>query len=520
MTSLAETSQSPHVRTRFVVAIMASSFLLFLIQPMIARMALPRLGGAPAVWNSAMLVYQALLLGGYAYAHALGRRSPRVQAVVHLTLLALAATMLPIGLVASAPSATANPVLWAPWLLVLSIGPLFFAISAQAPLLQRWFANTGGGDPYALYAASNLGSFAGLLAYPFIVEPLLPLRGQSWLWSGGYVLVAVLVAGCALLLPRTTTDAPVAKVESAPVPLRRLALWVLLAAVPSGLMLSTTTYLTTDIVAMPLLWVVPLGLYLLSFSIAFADRRGLADGIVQIAPLVILGAGGVAFAQNPNLPWLFAPLGLLLLFVVSVALHAKLFTYRPEPAQLTTFYLAMSVGGVIGGAFCAVVAPLVFDWAYEHPLLILAAAGLVTTHPLFGVSSWLWDSPGARPFILGLLALVLSFFAVAATPSLSAPWDWIVKIVLVVAIVDLAIIALGNRIAFAASLAALMLALGGWTMVDMSVDWRAPCSQLFWHLRAQLQSGSSTRSRPRDDGAWLPGPPPGSRARSTELLCT
>jgi SAM-dependent methyltransferase len=147
-----------------------------------------------------------------------------------------------------------------------------------------------------------------------------------------------------------------------------------------------------------------------------------------------------------------------------------LFAHRPEPARLTTFYLAMSFGGVVGGAFCAVVAPLVFDWAYEHPLLILAAAGLVTTHPIFGFSSRLWERPGARPIIVGLLALLLSFFAVAATPALAAPWDSIVKIVLVVAIVDIAIIALGNRTAFVASLAALMLALGGWTMVDMSVD--------------------------------------------------
>src|SRR6476659_826809 len=169
---------------------------------MIARMALPRLGGAPAVWNSAMLVYQALLLAGYAYAHWLGRFAPRRQAALHLGLFAVAALMLPIGLVAAFPSAGANPFVWVPWLLIVSIGPLFFVISAQAPLIQRWFALSGGGDPYPLYAASNLGSFAGLLSYPLVVELLLPVDAQRWMWSAGYVALALMVGWCALALPR------------------------------------------------------------------------------------------------------------------------------------------------------------------------------------------------------------------------------------------------------------------------------------------------------------------------------
>lgn len=166
----------------FIGTIFVGSFLLFLVQPMIARMALPRLGGAPAVWNSAMLVYQALLLGGYAYAHALSRLSVRNQSFVHLLLLAGAALLLPIGLVGTSPPPDASPVLWVPWLLLLSIGPLFFAVSAQAPLIQRWYsAATGGRDPYPLYAASNLGSFGGLLSYPLLVEPRLALADQSTL---------------------------------------------------------------------------------------------------------------------------------------------------------------------------------------------------------------------------------------------------------------------------------------------------------------------------------------------------
>ena len=257
-----DTSRS--LRFRYILTICAGSFLLFLVQPMVARMALPRLGGAPTVWNSAMLVYQALLLGGYAYAHWLGRFAPRRQATIHLVLFLAAALMLPIGLIAGTPSASANPFLWVPWLFIASIGPLFFMVAAQAPLMQRWFSASGGGDPYPLYAASNLGSFAGLITYPLIVEPLLPLKGQSMLWSIGYGMLVVLIGICAVALPKTSAAERQAP-ASAPPSARTIGMWMLLAAIPSGLMLSTSTHLTTDIVAMPLLWVVPLGLYLLSF---------------------------------------------------------------------------------------------------------------------------------------------------------------------------------------------------------------------------------------------------------------
>ncbi|HEX8535385.1 MAG TPA: hypothetical protein VF662_14570, partial [Allosphingosinicella sp.] len=186
-------------RPLFVATIVTGSFLLFLTQPMIGRMALPRLGGAPTVWNSAMLVYQALLLGGYAYAHWLARLRPRRQAGLHLVFFALAAFWLPIGLRAAAPPVDASPILWVPWFLISSIGPLFFIISAQAPLMQRWYAlDPARGEPYPLYAASNLGSFAGLISYPLIVEPLLTLHQQSVLWTGGYALLVLLVAACAL----------------------------------------------------------------------------------------------------------------------------------------------------------------------------------------------------------------------------------------------------------------------------------------------------------------------------------
>ncbi len=464
------TMAAASARRRFTLAIFAGSFLLFLVQPMIARMALPRLGGAPAVWNSAMLVYQALLLGGYAYAHVIGRFTPRVQASVHLLLLATAALMLPIGLIGAEPSATANPALWTPWFLAASIGPLFFVIAAQAPLLQRWYAISGDGDPYPLYAASNLGSFGGLIAYPLLVEPFLPIAGQSLLWSTGYVAVGVLVAACALLLPRGPVAPTTALVAATPIPPLRVLHWVALAAVPSGMMLSTTTYLTTDIVAMPLLWVVPLGLYLLSFTLAFADNRRLADGIVKVAPLVVLLGGGMAFAQNPQYPWLFAPLGLILLFCFAVALHSELFRTRPEPAQLTKFYLIMSFGGVLGGAFCGLVAPLAFDWAYEHPILILIGGTLLTAAPVFALGEKLWGGSWRRAFIYGAVAILVSAVPFGLLPGIPVPVPVWLKLAGIIVIINLAVLAIGSRLAFTMCLAAMMLALGGWGVLALSID--------------------------------------------------
>lgn len=399
-------------RWLFVVTILAGSFLLFLVQPMVARMALPRLGGAPNVWNSAMLVYQALLLGGYAYAHALSRLPIGRQAAIHLTLLVLAGFTLPIALPDIAPPAAGYEALWVPWLFLLTIGPVFFVVSAQAPLMQRWFgAHPAAGDPYPLYAASNLGSFAGLLAYPLLAEPLLPLGKQSLAWATGYG-VLILLVGAAALARRgaaVPSEAAAAPVEAEPIPRKRIATWLALSAVPSGLMLSTTTYLTTDIFAMPLLWVIPLGLYLLSFSIAFAVKRGLAQALTLLAPIVLCADGAVAMLASRTPSLLAAAASLVLLFVVSVALHARLYETRPEPARLTLFYLVMSAGGVLGGLFTALLAPLVFDWTWEHPLLILAAAALVPLGAWRGLLGRVFsDERLFRPACIVLLFVVFA----------------------------------------------------------------------------------------------------------------
>jgi SAM-dependent methyltransferase len=452
----------------FVATIVTGSFLLFLTQPMIGRMALPRLGGAPAVWNSAMLVYQALLLAGYAYAHWIARLRPRPQAGLHLALFGLAALWLPIGLTAAIPPTDFAPALWVPWFLVSSIGPLFFIVSAQAPLMQRWYAmETSRGDPYALYAASNLGSFAGLISYPLLVEPLLTLEQQSRLWTGGYALLVVLVAACALTIPvKSIEEAPV-NVSPAP-SRRRIAGWIALSAVPSGLMLSTTTHLTTDIVAMPLLWALPLGLYLLSFVVAFAERRGFNEFITLLAPLVILIAGGLAFADGSRSPFFSATLGLSLLFVVAVALHGELYRQRPPADRLTGFYLTMSLGGVLGGAFCALVAPTVFDWAYEHPLLILAAAALLPQRHYLAAVERIWDDPrwGSR-LALWLPALALSLSVLGDRKFLPGLPEWM-TVAVPIAIGLMALFAIGRRFVFAACLAGLIMSYGGWFSLKIS----------------------------------------------------
>lgn len=379
-------------RTLFAVTILIGSFLLFLVQPMIARMALPQLGGTPNVWNSAMLVYQTLLLAGYWYAHRLAQLPFRRQARIHVALFAVALVTLPVGLVALPGPAPGSEVFWVPALLALSIGPVFFLVSAQAPLMQRWYGlHPEAGQPWALYAASNLGSFVGLIAYPLLAEPMLSLHRQAWAWSGGYVLLLGLIVQAARV--RWNEPAPPAASTAARLALRQLAMWVILAAVPSGLMLSTTTHLTTDLFAMPLLWVIPLGLYLFSFVLAFSNHRRLVQVVSTLAWPLLLSIGGLAMVSQGSSGLLPVIASVSLLFFLCVALHARLYDLRPEPAQLTTFYLAMSAGGALGGLFTALIAPLVFDWVWEYPLLVLAAALLVP------ITSWLdWKRrPGLQP---------------------------------------------------------------------------------------------------------------------------
>ena len=458
-------------RPLFVATILTGSFLLFVVQPMVARMALPQLGGAPNVWNSAMLVYQALLLGGYAYAHLLSRLPVARQATIHLALLVLAAITLPIHLAELAPPAPGREALWVPLLFALSIGPVFFLVSAQAPLMQRWFsAHPSAGEPWALYAASNLGSFAGLIAYPLVFEPLLGVYIQAWAWSAGYAALIALIGLCAWARwgLQATTDEPAGEAAE-PIPARRIFQWLVLAAVPSGLMLSTTTHLTTDVFAMPLLWVIPLGLYLLSFVPAFADRRPFANAVTRVTPLALLLAGGFAMSSRGNGSLSLAFSGVILLFMVAVALHARLYDLRPPASRLTLFYLVMSAGGALGGLFTALLAPLWFDWVWEHPLLVLAAALLIPQSPLLG---WMRMPGLTRSMILYAVAaiVVLAAFLGWQLWSLEADQPAMLALFFTLAIAFCGVLVLGERIAFVAILGIVMLAQGGFQTLRLSLD--------------------------------------------------
>lgn len=471
MTIASTTDAAPDLRRHralFLATICAGSFLLFLVQPMIARMALPRLGGAPAVWNSAMLVYQALLLAGYAYAHWLGRFAARKQAIVHIALFCVAASMLPIGLSDRDIPSNADPTFWVPWLLITSIGPLFFVIASQAPLMQRWFSLSGGENPYPLYAASNVGSFAGLLAYPLVVEPWMGVGAQSLLWSVGYALVAALSLFCALRLPRTATlAAESAAAPATPAPSGGMYLrWIVLAAIASGLMLSTSLHLTTDVAAMPLLWVIPLGLYLLSFTVAFSDHRELAELLAKIAPASLLAAALTTFMGSGSSPHGAALLVVGNLFIVACVLHARMFDLRPAPEHLTRFYLAMSVGGVIGGLFCALLAPLIFDWTYEHPILLIAAAFAIGHRAWFPAQKTFFDRYGRAHALVGVAILAMLVLSLAPR-VLELPHAGVVLIGLGIVLVGA--LCCGHRLLFGSAMLAAMLCMGGWKTLDQTM---------------------------------------------------
>ncbi|WP_271079096.1 fused MFS/spermidine synthase [Aurantiacibacter sp. MUD61] len=472
-TSAARTSSQ---RWLFTITILAGSFLLFLVQPMVARMALPRLGGAPNVWNSAMLVYQALLLGGYAYAHIIGRFALKTQGIIHVVVLILGGLTLPLALADLDTPAPGLEALWVPWLFLLTVGPAFFAVSAQAPLIQRWFAaHPDAGNPYPLYAASNLGSFGGLLAYPLLAEPLFSIGQQSLFWAIGYGLLILLVVFA--VFARRDVSAPVAELpvetdeEQQQTSWKTIGLWLALSAVPSGLMLSTTTFLTTDIMAMPLLWVIPLGLYLLSFSIAFAEKRTIAAVFVFLAPVVLLVDGSVAMFAAGRADLLAAAASVMLLFVVAVALHSRLYESRPPASQLTKFYLIMSAGGALGGLFTALIAPIVFDWTWEHPLLILGAAALLPLGPWKRLIGDRFSNPRMALILLSVALLIVFntslviFQSSLDDPQLSAgQWAALLGILL------LAMIFAARRWSYVIGCFALLLSLGGLANLQFSAE--------------------------------------------------
>jgi uncharacterized membrane protein YhaH (DUF805 family) len=437
----------------FGSAIGLSAFLLFTVQPLVGRLLLPAYGGAPAVWATVLAFFQVVLLGGYAYAHVVATRlSPNRGAVLHLAILcgALAFTLLTPSSVGSLFDPAEPTIPGLVRVLVLLIGAPAFVLTATTPLVSTWYARVRhvtdpGGDPrepYWLYALSNGGSLVSLLAYPLLIEGRIGLSQQRSLWIAGvFVLLGLLVvavavqasrlAGTGLTMPSHGTDVVSFAADDAQAPTRRLRLrWIALAAIPAGLLSAVTNQVTTDLISAPLLWVIPLALYLASFVIVFSARgRRLLPFAIIAAPAALtllwipIGSSGI---------WPIVPLLVveyLGLGVAAVALHGRLAESRPPDRHLTEFYLLMSTGGALGGLFVAIVAPLAFDGVWELPILIVAAlAALALTAPpmprmrpsrrmLHGVV------PRMVPYLVVVVPLLL-LVAQSGDTAFTAAWRW------------------------------------------------------------------------------------------------
>jgi hypothetical protein len=398
----------------FSTTIFVSAALLFLIEPMFAKFVLPSFGGTPAVWTGSMMFFQAALLTSYLYVHAtttwLGARR---QAVLHLLLVLLPLLVLPVAVPAGewAPPTSSNPILYLLGLLLVSIGLPFFALAATNPLIQRWLADTdhpAAADPYFLYRASNLGSVLGLLGYPLLLEPSMRLANQGLLWSLGYGLLVVLVFASAVVLWRSAPapapeqsgaaeqrdeagpvtagssaleaslaeEEPEASPGGRPTVLRRLR-WVGLTFVPSSLMLGVTAFITTDITPIPLLWVIPLSLYLFSFVVVFSRSERtpavIHKAMVAALPAMMALLVVTILTEMRNPYWLLILLHILGFFVVAMVMHGEVARDRPPARYLTEFYLWVAVGGVLGGVFNALIAPVAFHTVVEYPLTIVLA---------------------------------------------------------------------------------------------------------------------------------------------------
>jgi len=427
----------------FTSTLFVSAFLLFLVQPMVAKMVLPLLGGSPMVWNTCMVFFQMALLVGYAYAHGATRLlDGRVQVALHVALLVLPFSVLPflIGPDTAPPTAGA-PIAWLLLLLAGAIGLPFFTLATSASVLQSWFSRTNhpsARDPYFLYVASNIGSFVALIAYPAVVEPSLSLHDQSRLWTAGYGVFAVLVIACALFawragmktsqVPGQTTD--IASADALPLTARRRAWWVALAFIPSSLMLAVTTYVSTDVGAVPLLWIVPLGLYLVTFIAAFSSKAGTLLAVARkMFPLVLVPLALLLSIRVTSNLALMLPLHLLTFVAAALLCHTRLADDRPAPAHLTEFYLWTSFGGMLGGLFNGLAAPLLFTRVFEYPLVLAAACVILPGAIAMSVSRRAFALDFAVPIAIGILMVATAWVgptqvsvqhAASAVPALIA----------------------------------------------------------------------------------------------------
>ena len=381
---LRESAETETVPILFASVLFLNALLLFWIQPLFAKMVLPILGGSPSVWTTCMLFFQAALLAGYAYSHASVRwLGLRRQAAIHAILVWLPLFLLPVGVPhVGAAVATREPISWLLMILATGVGLPFVLLASTAPLLQRWFsaASRGSSDPYWLYAASNAGSLAALLAFPTVLEPWLPLQDQTAIWKSAYGVVAALLTFCACVVFRRFASAmpegqqEAAEPVSAPIPAHTRLRWIALSFAPSSLMLGVTTYLSTDVAAVPMLWVLPLSCYLLTFIVAFSrDSDSMRALTRRMLPRVMLPLVFIVLVGFPLPLWITVPLHLAGFFVLALMCHGELARTRPGVRHLTEFYLWLAAGGVLGGLFNTLVAPRIFTSVAEYPITIAAS---------------------------------------------------------------------------------------------------------------------------------------------------
>ena len=419
----------------FVAATALGAALLFLVEPLIVRMMLPLLGGSPAIWNTAMVFFQGALLAGYLLAHVARRGLPWASRPwIQIAFVALGLIVLPVAIPSGWTPPSAGQPLWILATLTVALGVPFVALAMLGPTLQGWFADTSHPqrqEPYFLYAAGNTGSIVGLLSYPLLVEPLIGLKTQATLWTAGYGILLVLLVATALLRKRhpshreavaTNVDASTERddkaTDGAPTSWRARGAWVLMAAIPSGLLLAVTQHISTDIASVPLLWVVPLTIYLGTFVIAFAKpTSGCPPTLGRVASLMVLFVVAILPIVPTTTTWLV--LGLVITLsafgLLALAIHLELAGRRPSASQLTDYYLWIAVGGLVGGVGVALVAPIIFDSIAEYPLLLAAALGL------------LWLAPSSRkstnrrfPKYIGgatLIAVILTVLLLGAEVS-------------------------------------------------------------------------------------------------------
>lgn len=421
----------------FVLSVFVGAILIFLVQPMFAKMATPLLGGSPSVWNVSLVCFQAALLAGYGYAHLLARlKSVKVQVAIHGVLLSSGLICLPLGITEMFGDPSANqPALWLIGVFAVSIALPFAVVSATAPLIQSWYARTDrvdAGDPYHLYAASNIGSLIGLAAYPLLLEPFTRVATQSQVWAVGYgVLFALLLTSGVMALKqmRPVVNAEDLASEKVELSWAERAKWLGLAFIPSSLLVGATTHITTDVAAAPFLWVPPLTLYLLTFVFVFAKKPVIPQSIILRFQPVVIASVALMLPRIVDLGWgLELGFTLIGLFWASMTCHGLLAARRPHVSRLTEFYLIMSLGGVLGGAFNALVAPVIFTSVLEYPL-ILAASLLV----LPGKS--IPFTPRSRMVLL--MALIALCVALMMRGLGQFPGEFVVTLLIIVSVVGI-----------------------------------------------------------------------------------